>query len=90
MLFKAAAARLQAGVARNQVRALAGQLGDDVLIEQRVADLDDAEDHDQQQRQDHRELDDALPGVADVEVLIGTSLSFFIADWTRECAARRW
>ena len=32
----------QAGVARNQVRAFARQLGDDVLVEQRVAHLDDA------------------------------------------------
>ena len=51
---------LQRRVARNQVRPFAGQLRHDVLVQQRVADLDDAEHDDEQQRQDERELDDAL------------------------------
>ena len=65
LMFASDGRRLAAaGVARDQVRALARQLGDHVLVDERVRRLDDAEADEQQQRQDDRELDDALPASA--------------------------
>jgi hypothetical protein len=51
---------LQGGIARNQVRALPTELGEHVVVEQRPADFDHAEGEDDEQRQQDRELDEAL------------------------------
>src|ERR1019366_4331727 len=73
---------LKARVAGNQVRALPRQLGDDVLVEQRVAQLDDAEQHHHDERQNQREFDDALAAGAGEALLHWNLPSFLIAEST--------
>ncbi len=60
MLVSTVPACCRLRVARDQVRSFARELGDHVLVDERVRRLDHAEADEQQERQNDRELDDAL------------------------------
>ena len=77
---------LQRDVARDQVRPLAREPGDDVLIQQRVADLRQPEGEDDEHRHDEGELDEALAALGLAAPRAHSNLlSLFMADSTATC-----